>query len=224
MLEGKYIVIEGVDCSGKETQSKLLEERLKKEGYDVVRFSFPVYDSPTGKIIGGDFLGIDKNSMFKEGPVGVDPKVSCLYYAADRKYNIKRAEEYIDKGYFVILDRYISSNMAYQGSKIEDENERFYMYNWIDKLEYWLLELPRPDMTIYLNMPYEYTKVLKQNRKTLDEIEKSDDYLKKSVESYIELSELYNWTTIDCVKDKNIRSKEDIAEEIYNKVVEKLLK
>ena len=97
MLEGKYIVIEGIDCSGKETQSKLLEERLKKEGYDVVRFSFPVYDSPTGKIIGEDFLGIDKDSMFKEGPVGVDPKVSCLYYAADRKYNMKKPKNILIK-------------------------------------------------------------------------------------------------------------------------------
>ena len=114
--------------------------------------------------------------------------------------------------------------MAYQGSKIEDENERFYMYNWIDKLEYWLLELPRPDMTIYLNMPYEYTTELKKNREQLDEIEKSDDYLKKSIAAYLELSELYNWTKIECIKESNVRDKEEISEEIYKEVVDKLLK
>ncbi len=223
-MEGKYIVIEGTDCSGKETQSILLEEKLKQEGYNVIRFSFPVYDSPTGQIVGGDYLGKEDigPSKFKEGAVNVDPHIACLYYAADRKYNIGKTEEYINKGYIVILDRYISSNMAHQGSKIDDQEERFNMYNWIDKLEYWLLQLPKPDMTIFLHMPYEYSNVLKQNREFLDEHEKSPEHLKKSEAAYLELSELYNWTKIECIKDNQIRSKEDISEDVYNTVVKEL--
>ena len=88
----KLIVIEGTDCSGKETQSKLLEERLKKEGKKVVRFDFPMYDSPTGKIIGGAYLGKPEigKSIFPEGAVNVDPYITCLYFAADRKYNMPK--------------------------------------------------------------------------------------------------------------------------------------
>ena len=58
--------------------------------------------------------------------------------------------------------------MAHQGSKIEDKDDRFYMYQWIDKLEYWLLDLPKPDVTIFLHMPVEYSLKLRQNRETID--------------------------------------------------------
>ena len=217
-MKGKIIVIEGTDCSGKETQSKLLEERLKKDGIDCIRFSFPMYDTPTGKIIGGPYLGKEEitESFFEEGPVNVDPHVICLYYAADRKYNMKKIEEYLDKGYYVILDRYTTSNLAHQGSKIKDPDERFNMYQWIDKLEYWLLRLPKPDQTIFLHMPLEYSIELRNNRETIDEHEKDEEYLRQSEECYIELSELYNWSKIECVKDNKIRTIEDINNEIYD--------
>ena len=84
MPKGKVIVIEGTDCSGKETQSKLLEEKLKKAGKKCKRFSFPMYDTPTGKIVGGSYLGKPEifESFFKEGAVNVDSHVASLYYAA----------------------------------------------------------------------------------------------------------------------------------------------
>ena len=86
---GKFIVIEGTDCSGKETQSKLLVEKLEKMGKKAIRLTFPNYDSPTGKIVGGPYLGKKEicECWFKEGAVNLDPKVASLYYAADRKYN-----------------------------------------------------------------------------------------------------------------------------------------
>ena len=103
-MKGKIIVVEGTDCSGKETQSKMLEERLNKEGKKCIRFSFPMYDTPTGRIVGGAYLGKPEISegFFPEGAPNVDPRVSCLYYAADRKYNMGKALEYLDKGYYVI--------------------------------------------------------------------------------------------------------------------------
>ena len=185
-MKGKIIVIEGTDCSGKETQSRLLEEKLNKEKKKVIRFSFPMYDTPTGQIVGGSYLGKPEisPSLFKEGAVNVDPHVVSLYYAADRKYNMPKIEEYLKKGYYVILDRYTTSNLAHQGSKIKDPDERFNMYQWIDKLEYWLLKLPKPDMTIFLHMPFEYSNKLKENREFIDEHEKDPEYLKNSEEAY----------------------------------------
>jgi len=201
---GKLIVIEGTECSGKETQSKMLAKVLKEKGYPVVHFAFPMYDTPTGKIIGGPFQGMSSicESWFPEGATKVDPKISCLFYATDRKYNFPRIQKYLEDGYYVILDRYVSSNMAHQGSKIIDKDERFYFYHWIDKLEYWLLELPKADITFYLHVPYRFTKELMKQRVDRDDVEKDDNYLIRSEETYIELSELYHWNIIHCVKDE----------------------
>ena len=217
---GKFIVIEGTDCSGKETQSKLIVEKLTEMGKKAIRLTFPKYDSPTGKIIGGPYLGKEEicPCWFPEGAVNVDPKVACLYYAADRKYNEKEIRKYLDEDYFVICDRYLSSNMAHQGSKIENDEERFLMYQWIDKLEYWLLDLPKPDTTFFLHVPYSYAVELKKNRASLDEHEKSEKHLKNSEIAYVELSELYHWHHIDCIKDKKIRTVEDINEEIMKEI------
>lgn len=221
---GKFIVIEGTDCSGKETQSKLLVEKLTHSGKKAIRVTFPNYDSPTGRIIGGPYLGKEEISKcwFPEGAIHVDPKVACLYYAADRKYNEKEIKEYLDNDYFVICDRYISSNMAHQGSKILDDNERFNMYQWIDKLEYWLLGLPKPDKTIFLHVPYSYAFELKKNRISLDEHEKSEEHLKNSEIAYLELSSYYNWININCIKDNSIRTIEDINNEIMENIKEYL--
>ncbi len=215
-MKGKIIVIEGTDCSGKETQSKLLKSKLEEMGKQVIRFYFPYYESPTGKIVGGPYLGKEEicDTYFEEGSSKVDPYVSCLYYAADRKYNMDNViRDYLDKGYIVILDRYTTSNMAHQGGKIFNKEERFNMYQWIDKLEYWLLKLPKPDITIFLHMPFEYSKELIKNREHLDGNEKDDEFMKNSEESYIELSELYNWDTIECVSDGKIKTIEAINED-----------
>lgn len=222
-MQGKIIVVEGTDCSGKETQSKLLEKRLNSIGKKCVRFDFPNYESPTGRIIGGAYLGRPEigPSFFKEGAVNVDPHVVCLYYAADRKYEMPEIEKYLNDDYYVILDRYTTSNLAHQGSKIHDKDERFNMYQWIDKLEYWLLGLPKPDKTIFLHVPLENTLELRKKRKSIDEHEKSPEYLKRAEESYLELSELYNWDKIECIRNNKLRSVEDINDEIM-KIIEKM--
>ena len=222
-MKGKILVIEGTDCSGKETQSRLLEKRLNEKGKKCIRFSFPMYDTPTGKIVGGSYLGKPEisPSLFEEGAVNVDPHVVCLYYAADRKYNMPKIEEYLNKGYYVILDRYTTSNLAHQGSKIKDDDERFNMYQWIDKLEYWLLKLPKPDLTIFLHVPFENTIELRKNREFIDEHEKSEEHLKNAEKAYIELSELYNWNKIECIRNGKLRTIEDINDEIYQ-IVEKM--
>ena len=221
-MSGKIIVIEGTDSSGKETQTKLLEKKLKEKGKKCIHFAFPMYDTPTGKIIGGSYLGKTDigNSFFGEGAINVDPKVICLYYAADRKYNMPKIEKYLKEDYYVLLDRYTTSNLAHQGSKIKDKDERFNMYQWIDKLEYWLLKLPKPDKTIFLHVPYEYGEELRKSRNVSDEHERSETHLKQAEEAYIELSELYNWSRIDCIKDNKLRSIEEINEDILRIVLD----
>lgn len=210
---GKIIVIEGVNDSGKETQSKLLAKTLKQEGYKVVEFSFPMYKSPTGKIFKDCVLGKNGNGYFEEGYENLDPYVVCLYTAADRKYHKEKIERYLKNDYIVILNRYTSSNMAHQGSRYSDSEERFYMYQWIDKLEYWLLKLPKPDCTILLKVPAKYLNQLSEKQVAFnfqEDIFDQDSVLK----AYIELSELYNWDSIDCVSNNKMKSVEEIHEEI----------
>ena len=220
-MKGKLIVIEGTDCSGKETQTKSLVKRLEKDNIPCVRLCFPNYDSPTGKIVGGPYLGKDYicEGWFSEGAANVDPKVSSLYYAADRKYNVKTIEELINKGINVILDRYVYSNLAHQGGKLENKDERFAMYNWLDKLEFDLLELPQADIKVFLHMPYEISCELKKNRdEKPDQHELSKEHLLMAENAYKEIANLYSFKTIECGRNNLPRSIEEINDELYNYV------
>lgn len=223
-MRGKIIVIEGTDCSGKGTQSDLLLERLNKNNISTKKFSFPNYDSPTGKIVGGPYLGKStiSNGWFKEGANNVPAKVASLYFAADRLYNINPILEELDKGNNVILDRYTTSNMGHQAGKIKDKEERFKMFKWIENLEYDLLGLPKPDIKIFLYMPYLYSKKLQNNREELDEHEMSEDNLRHAENAYLEMVDLYNFTKIDCISNESIRSINDINEELYNIIISSL--
>ncbi|MCI9281175.1 MAG: hypothetical protein HFI49_02820 [Bacilli bacterium] len=214
MSKGKLIVIEGTDCSGKQTQTDELVKNLKKLGLKAISFSFPNYASPTGEIIGEYYLGKNNKSLFKEGIENVDPKISSLYYAADRAYNINIIKKYLENDYIVILNRYVESNMAFQGGKIKDIKKRHMLYEWLDNLEFVLLDLPRPDMVLFLYLPYEQVCILKKSkRKPVNE-----NLLHMAEIAYFELSSIYDYQKINCLKDNKLRSIEDISKEILNKV------
>ena len=224
-MKGKMILVEGTDCSGKETQSKLLEKYLNEKNIDTIRISFPDYNSATGKIIGGPYLGKEYicDCWFEEGAVNVDPKVSSLYYAADRLYHLKYMENLLNEGKWIILDRYVYSNLAHQGCKILDEKERLELYKWIINLEFGFLGLPDPDLKILLHMPYEYSNILKKNRKEKpDQLECSESHLKNAEKSYLEIAKLYNFNIIECVKDNNIKNVDEINNDLI-KILKKHL-
>lgn len=212
------ITIEGVDCSGKETQSNILAERLRKEGKTVARFSFPFYNSPTGKIVGRPYLGKDNNSYFEEGASHVDPYVASLYFAADRKYNQNIIEDAIKNYDYVILDRYIYSNMAHQGCKLA-ETEQDDFFKFISQLEFDLLKLPKPDVAFFLYLPVELIRILKQKRKERpDDHEKDENYLRNAEKTYLKLEKTCGFTHVNCYKGDTIRDKADIADEIYSHI------
>lgn len=221
----KLILIEGTDCSGKETQTKKVIERLNDDNIKSVYFGFPNYESPTGKIIGGSYLGKPAIGpcIFPEGATNVPAKVASLYFAADRLYNIDKINAYLKEGINVFLDRYVVSNMAHQGGQLGDRTERERMYKWLEDLEYGLLNLPKPDVTIFLHMPYEYSLVLKSARsEALDELEKSKEHLIAAERAYLELVELYGFDKIECVRDGEIRTIQDINDELILKLKRKL--
>lgn len=219
----KLIVITGIDCSGKGTQTKLLTDYLNKKGKKVTYISFPNYNEATGKIIGGPCLGKEYigKSYFKENFSNIDPKVGCLYYAADRRYMLPILKKLLNEFDYVITDRYIESNMAHQAGKIENDLERMNMYKWIEELEYNLLSLPKPDYVLFLHMPYKYAVELSLKREEkIDDVEKDINYLKNSERSYLELSNLYNYEKIECVENEIILTPLEIHKKIIN-IIEK---
>lgn len=224
-MKGKLIVIEGTDCSGKETQSNLLMAKMKEQGIRVEKFSFPNYNSPTGKVIGGPYLGKDYicDGWFSEGAANVDPKVASLYYAADRKYNIHKILWLIDQGVHVLLDRYVYSNMAHQAGKISDFQERVAMYEWLETLEFQLLELPKPDIAVFLHLPYEHSLQLKSGREEkLDQLERDENNMRNAEQAYIEIADMYHFKTIECFDGDEIRTIDDIHVDVCDYVLSKL--
>ena len=218
---GKLIVIEGTDSSGKETQTKLLFERLEKEGKKIKKISFPNYDSPACEPVKMYLAG-----EFGDNAVEVNPYPISTMYAIDRYASFKKdwGKFYEDNG-IIITDRYTTSNMVHQASKIEDEKKKDEYLKWLIELEYEKMELPKPDMVIFLNMPTDMAIKLMANRKNKitgeekkDIHEKSSEYLKKSHANACCIANKYNWTEIKCVEDGRLKSIEEIGEEIYKAV------
>lgn len=215
-MRGKLIVLEGTDCSGKETQANMLVKYLNQNGCKTVKMAFPNYNSPTGKIIAGAYLGKEgfMPPVFPEGASNVDPYCASLLFAMDRKYNIKDINDVLNSGVNVVLDRYVDSNIAHQSAKLS-HGEQAKMINFLETLEYDLLELPRADFEVLLYMPSWASKKLKQNRSEKpDQHELDEEYLLKSENLYLEIAERRNIFTIDCTSGENIKSIEQISKEL----------
>lgn len=229
-MSAKILVIEGTDCSGKETQTKLLKDRLEKDGYKVSLISYPIYESSTGKIVGACLLGKpvmceqllkQDHSFFEEGGGNVDPLTALCYYAADRRYSLPLIKKCMDESDYLILDRYTISNMAHRGGMYKDKDERLNIYKKIESLEYDILELPKPNKVVLLHMSYEDGLKLKQNRlEKLDESESNENHLRLSELAYLELAKLYDFEIIECAKNGDIKTIEEIHEELYRIVVD----
>ena len=205
-MRGKLLVIEGTEGSGKETQADLLVRRLNEMGEKAVKMRFPMYDTPTGKIIYEHILNKDGNSYFDEE---VDPKALSLYYAADRVNNIGKINDLLDKGVHVVLDRYVESNMAYQASKFEDVKDRVNMIFWMEQLEFNLLDLPRPDKVIFLFLPYQY-------RPLVGEV--ADSKYHNIEMTYHLLSRRYDFGVVSCVNDDKLKDINSISDEVLEYV------
>ena len=225
-MKGKLIVIEGTDCSGKETQSNMLVEYLNLNNIKTKKYAFPNYNSPTGKIIAGPYLGKEGYlpPLFDEGATNVDPYCASLLYAMDRKYNIKQIEEDLNNGYNVVLDRYVDSNMAHQGSKLSGA-EKEHMFYFIEELEYNLLKLPKADISVLLYMPVWASKQLKQHRlEKPDQHESDENHLKKSEETYLELAKRRNSFVLQCTNNNKILSIPQINQKLCDYVLSEINK
>ncbi len=220
--KGKLIVIDGIDGSGKATQTELLMKHLKKNKIRVKTLDFPrYYDNFMGGFIGECLAG--KHGNF----VSLDPYIASVLYATDRFESKKKIEKWLSLGYTVILDRYVSSNQIHQGGKIKSIRKRKKFLVWLDKMEYIVFKLPRPDLIIFLNLPVSVARKLlnkklskkRYTKKVKDTVEKNLIYLKNSRMSARELAKGNKWFEIDCSSRGNILPREEIHEMLLKRVM-----
>ena len=215
---GKLIVIEGTDGSGKSTQFKLLTERLTEEGYKFQKLVFPQYSEPSSALI-RMYLG----GEFGTKPTDVNPYAASSFYAVDRYASYKKVwGEYYEQGGLIVSDRYTTSNAVHQASKVEGSERKAFL-KWLYEFEYDNLGLPCPDLILYLDVPTDFTEKMMRRREadtntSADIHEKDMEYLATCRRTGREAAKYYGWTVIECVKDGQMRSIEDIHEEIYRHV------
>jgi len=185
--------------------------------------SFPRYETPTGRIIGGPYLGKSEicESWFDD-PDKLDPKIASLYYAGDRTAAVQEINEIINFGTHLILDRYVESNMGHQGGKAKTLREKKEIIKFIHGLEYKLLNLPKPNEVIFLHMPTSVAIELRKRRnKKADGHESNIGHLHRTEGTYLQLARLYHWKKLECAPDETInslRTPEDIHEELYKHI------
>ena len=215
---GKLIVIEGTDGSGKSTQFRKLWEHLQADGIPFRHIVFPQYQEDSSALI-RMYLG----GRFGEKPSDVNAYAASSFFAVDRYASYKMNwGQWYEAGGLVLSDRYTTSNAVHQASK-EPEETREQFLHWLYDFEYDKLGLPRPDLTIYLDVPTDFTEKLLRHREqdtntTADIHEKDMQYLATCRKVGRKAAQYYGWTVIQCVRDGVMRSIEDIHEEIYRHV------
>lgn len=219
---GKIIVIEGLDASGKGTQSEILKDTLLKKGREVLKVSFPNYSDDSSALVKMYLAG-----QFGTRPSDVNAYAASTFYAADRYASYKKfwGREY-DEGKIIVADRYTSSNAIHQMTKLDRSQWDEYL-SWLFDFEHKKLGIPEADIVIFLDMPVEVSQKLLLKRYDNDEKkkdlhEKDLNYLLSCYESARYAAQKLGWHTIKCSENGEPRSIEDISKEI-NEVIERKL-
>lgn len=215
-MTGTLFVIEGVDGSGKATQTELLYQALLQQQKNVRKVSFPDYDSPSSSLI----------KMYLNGEFGTDPQsvnafATSVFFAVDRFASFRKDwQAFYEAGGIIIADRYVTSNLVHQAGKLDSWEEKEQYIHWLSHLEYDIFGLPRPDCVIFLDMPPAYSLQLRQQRNELkqgltQDIHEADaHYLEQAYHNATSIARQQQWHTIHCAVNGQIRSIEDIHQEI----------
>jgi len=222
--KGKLIIIEGGDGSGKATQAQLLVSYLKKKKIPVKYFDFPQYyqtfhGQTVARFLRGEFGTLDN----------ISPYLASLAYALDRLSAKNQMNDFLKKGGVIVANRYSTSNMAYQGVRFSDEQERNKFLDWVYQLEYKINKIPKEDLVIYLYVPWQIGLALtakKGERRYLSgksDILEKDILLRQKVEKmYLQLAKnKKNWVIINAVENNQILPIETIHKKIIQTLVDK---
>jgi len=220
---GKLIVIEGTDGSGKATQSQRLLSRLEKEGFLTAYSDFPRYGEKSAGMV-ENYL----NGKYGSSANDVDPKVASIFYAIDRYYASFEIRKNLGEGRIVVCNRYVSTNMGHQGGKIDDKVRRKEYIDWLEDLEYNLFRIPRPDLTLFLYVPYLIAQKLVDNKAKREYIgdrkrdihEADSEHLRKAQLAYLDVAKEKGWKIIDCTQGEELLSIDEVHERVWEEVRE----
>lgn len=220
-MKGKFIVLDGTDGSGKETQFKLLAEKLQKEGYEVRTADFPQYGKKSAGLVeeylNGKYGGADE----------VGPYVASIFYACDRYDASLKIRKWMEEGKIIISNRYVTANMGHQGGKINDQEERKKYFDWLYNLEYEIFKIPKPDLSVILHIPADIAQSLVDKKGHRDYVggEKRDiheddlNHLKEAEKVYLELAKKFsNIKLIECTRDNKIMRRREIADLLWQDI------
>lgn len=221
-MNGKLIVIEGLDGSGKSTQIELLKSRLSECGKETRQIKLPDYDSKSSALV----------KMYLGGEFGSDPSdvntfAASLFYTVDRYANYKKVweEDYLN-GALILADRYTTSNAVHQTVKLPEDEWDSYL-NWLFSTEYEKVGIPKPDKVIYLDMDVDISQRLMSKRYCGEEGKKdvheaNVNYLKKCREAALYTAKRFGWTVIKCFEGENPLPIDEIGDKIFEDVKEML--
>jgi len=211
------IDIEGTDGSGKKTQTYKLKEYLENKGKKVLLISFPNYESNSSAAV----------KMYLNGEIGLTGK-DCLdgyqtstLYAVDRLITMSKIN--LNDYDYILFDRYVPSNMIHQSTKVKNPIALDSFLEWLEEFEYGKLKLPKPDITLFLDMPVEFSSRLVKERTEFksgskkDVLEQDDNHLKSAYQRAKYVAEKFNWITIQCVNE-TLKSIDEIHKEILTKL------
>ncbi|HBP43813.1 MAG TPA: thymidylate kinase [Clostridiales bacterium] len=220
-MKNKLIVIEGTDGCGKKTQTKLLNDRLVNMGINSIIQSFPNYDSPAcapvKMYLNGDFGDVTCFDAYQANSL----------YAVDRLCTMQKHKSHIANGGTIIFDRYVESTMLHQAALIDDISERDKFLDYVNDFEFDTLKLPKPDLVIFLDVPVEVSKKLADARGEFksgnkkDILESDVNHLYKAYNAGKYVANKYNWVIVNCVKDGQLMSVEEISDLIFNEIMKK---
>lgn len=215
-----FIVIDGLDGSGKGTQTKLIKEKLEADGKKVLLLDYPRYGEASAYFV-EKYLnwGFWKN---------VSAKLASIFFALDRyddSFNFKdRTSEYD----YIISNRYVSANMIHQTGKIWSPQERIDFLNWIHELEYEICGIPLPDRVIFLDVPPDVSQRLIEKKEKRDYIqgdenkdihEADENHLKDAYNAAMQVLKHYpDWKKIECCKDGEILPVDTITQKILSNI------
>ena len=219
-MQGRLIVFEGTDGSGKATQTALLCQELEKRGVPFRKLEFPRYQEESSALI-RLYLG----GAFGTDPSDVNAYAASVFYSVDRYASYKQDwGGFYEAGGLLIADRYTTSNAVHQTAKLPPEQRDAFL-DWLFDFEYRLLGLPEPTRVLYLDMPTEATERMMRRREsdthtTADIHERDEDYLRRCRENAAHVVARCGWTRIDCAAGGQPRSIEEIHRDVMARVAD----
>lgn len=215
-----FIVIEWIDWSGKWTQVVLVKELLEKLWKKVKVVDYPRYGNPWAFFV-EKYLNWDYWT-------NVSAKTASLFYALDRYDSSFELREDLKNYDYIVANRYVSSNMVHQSGKIRDYEKVKWFLDWLLELEFEILAIPKPDKVIFLDVNPQVSQKLIEKKEKRDYIkwgenkdihEKDENHLQNAYDTALRVASDYNWEIINCVKNDDIITKEEITKMIIEKIL-----